>query len=393
LRATGLEPVRRLGFAKNLFQVRTRPGADAVSTANALGRRRGIVYAEPVLVEHIPQRFRPTDPEYGRQWQWSNDGSGAGMAGADVRAEPAWDYTRGRTARVAVIDIGFDVGHEDLAAAVSPASGFFDDSAGDAVLRRTLAGYPDSDHGTFCAGMAAAQEGNGLGGCGAAPNAELLLIAALDDQVGTQATLARAVAYAADPALEGGTSRDGATVISSSLGPSVEAEWVLTAVLEDAIEFAARRSRGGLGVPIFWASSNGNVLVSLDEVVSHPLVLAVGRSTRSDTEDDSAFGPELDFLAPGVSVVSTFSGDAYGASTGTSFAAPCAAGVGALVLTIFPLAAEELRRLMRDTCDKVGGVQYDANGHHDDYGHGRLNAFRAVEAVLNLRTAALHPLR
>jgi thermitase len=236
--------------------------------------------------------------------------------------------------------------------------------------------------------MAAAREGNGLGGCGAAPRAELLLVAALQDQVGTQATLARAVAYAADPALEGGSTDDGATAISCSLGPN-GADWTLTAVLEDAIQFAATQGRRGLGTPIFWASSNGHVLISSDEVVSHPRVIAVGRSTRQDLEDDSAHGPELDLLAPGVAVLSTRGGGGYGTSTGTSFAAPSVAGIGALVLSVFPCSAAEVRDLLRATGDKIGGVAYDAEGHHDDYGFGRVNAARAVQYAVNLRTAAL----
>jgi hypothetical protein len=90
-------------------------------------------------------------------------------------------------------------------------------------------------------------------------------------------------------------------------------------------------------------------------------------------------GEELDFLAPGGSVVSTASGGGTRTDTGTSFAAPLAAGVGALVLSINPdLTAEEMRRILRDTCDKIGGVNYNAAGHHDDYGFGRINAFRAV---------------
>ena len=33
---------------------------------------------------------------------------------------------------------------------------------------------------------------------------------------------------------------------------------------------------------------------------------------------------------------------------------------------------------MRNSADRIGGVVYDANGHNDDYGFGRVNARRAV---------------
>ena len=378
LKKRKLTIVRQLAFAPNQFQVEVAPGDDPLTVANALQESEIAVAAEPEFIEFIGQRLVPTDPTYGQQWQLNNPGGNGGVAGADIAAERAWRFTLGRGVRVAVIDNGFDVAHRDLAAAIVAESGFFDNTS---TFRQTLTNYPDSNHGTFCAGMVGARHNNNESGCGSAPECELMLVATQVDQVGTQATLARAVAYAADPRLEG-TGADvgaGADVIVSSLGPN-GANWALTTVLDNALQFAARQGRRGRGTPIFWASSNGNnVDIGLDQIVSHPNVIAVGRSRRNDREDNSARGPQLDFLAPGVDVVSTTSGGGTGTSTGTSFAAPLAAGVGALVLGInSDLTAEEIYRVMRDTCDKIGGVAYDAAGHHDDYGFGRVNAFRAV---------------
>ncbi len=391
LRRAGLEIVRQLRFAANLYEVSVAEGGDALDAANQLHEDEEVVYAEPVMIEHVPQRLTPTDPNYGSQWQWNNSGAGGGTAGADISAEAAWDITLGEGARVAVIDNGFDVDHEDLAAGVGGRSGYFQ-GAGSANFVQGPAGYPGSSHGTFCAGMAAARHNNGDGGCGAAPRAELLLVASLIDQVGTQVTLARAVAYCADPSQETAAADpgEGADVISCSLGPSRAADWTLQSVLEDAIEFAVADGRGGRGTTIFWATSNGNVAVGRDQVVSHPSVIAVGRSTRNDQEDDSASGPELDFLAPGVDVYSTRPNDGYGTSTGTSFATPCAAGVGTLMVSAYPdVRWAELRQMMRDTCDKVGGAVYDADGHNDDYGFGRVNAEAAVTEAARRNDAAV----
>ncbi|GIG39200.1 S8 family serine peptidase [Cellulomonas phragmiteti] len=382
LAATGLTVLTELRFAPHLFEVRSTTG-DALDASVALHDDPRFVFAEPSFVEHVPQRFTPTDPEYGGQWQWSNTGQAGGTAGADVSAEAAWDHTRGAGIRVAVVDNGFDAAHEDLAAGVGAGSGFFS-GGGPATFTAGTAGMPGSNHGTFCAGMVGAREGNGRGGVGAAPQAELMLVACLNDQVGTQTTLARAIAYAADPSLEvpAADPASGADIIVSSLGPN-GANWALTTVLELAIEASAANGRGGLGTAIFWAASNGtNVDVSLDLVVSHPDVIAVVRSTRDDLEDNAARGPEVELIAPGVAVVSSNSGNTYGPSTGTSFAAPCAAGCAALALSADPdLTRDQLRQIMRDTADQVGGVVYDAAGHNDDYGFGRVNAFAAVRAA------------
>lgn len=381
----GLRVLQRLKFAKNLYETAATRHEDALAASVDLHDDPRFVFAEPSLVEHIPGRATPSDPRFGEQWQWANDGANGGTAGADVGAPAAWDTTFGAGITVAVIDNGFDAGHEDLAAGVATASGFFDEpGGGPAVFVPGLAGMPDSDHGTFCAGMVGARGGNGVGGVGAAPECDLVLLACLPDQVGTQTTLARAIAYAVDPTNEvsGADPDDAPDILVSSLGPN-GADWALTSTLELALDLAPN-GRQGRGLAIFWAASNGrNVDVGLDEVVSHPNVIAVVRSTRADLEDQAARGPKVELIAPGVDVFSTQSGGGYGTSTGTSFAAPCAAGCAALALAANPdLTGDELRQVMRDAADKVGGVAYDAAGHNDDYGFGRVNAARGVELAL-----------
>jgi hypothetical protein len=379
--SAGLDVVNRLRFAPNLYEVRVRPGADFLDVSMRLSEDASFLYAEPQFIEHIPGRFTPTDPDYGDQWHLNNTGQGGGTAGADISAEDAWDITRGAGVRLCVIDNGIEVTHDDLTAAVVAGSGFFQmDGMGNTNFIQGLIGFPTGNHGTFCSGMAIARANNGENGCGVANEADFLAVACLGDQVGTQATLARAVAYAADPTQEvpGANPADGADVISSSLGPN-GADWDMTQTMQDAIDFAVTNGRGGLGTPIFWAVSNGDFDIVLDEVTSYANVIAVGRSTRDDLEDGSAHGEELEFLAPGVDVSSTESGNGFGTSTGTSFAAPTAAGIGALALAVNPdLTWQQVRQAMIDSCDKVGGVVYDGNGFNNDYGFGRVNAAAAL---------------
>jgi subtilisin family serine protease len=85
-----------------------------------------------------------------------------------------------------------------------------------------------------------------------------------------------------------------------------------------------------------------------------------------DFEDGSAFGPELDFLAPGVEVYNTYRSNTYGLGTGTSYANPATAGVAALVLTVEPeLRWNQLRDRMRSTCDKIGPLPYAGRSSGD----------------------------
>ncbi|MBM3456977.1 MAG: hypothetical protein FJX77_00360 [Armatimonadetes bacterium] len=388
LTVDGLTVIRRLSFATNTFEASAtdqRPLPELIHTLQSSSYYR---FAEPMLLQAITGRLKPTDPRYPDQWQHANDGSNGGVAGADIHAEQAWDRTRGRGAtrpvRIAIIDNGMQVDHPDLQAAIVGGGYFESSDVGTTTFVRLQTGgtdFPDVSHGTFCMGMAGARMNNGRGGCGSAPEADLIAIACLKDQIGTQTTLARAVAYAANPGTEDAqaTVSDGAEVIVCSLGPN-NADWDLTSILDLAIQSAANGGRGGAGCPLFWATSNGPFPIAGDEVSSHPDVIAVGRSNRMDQTDGSAFGPKLEFLAPGRDVFNTRSGSGYRFWTGTSFAAPLAAGVGALVLAVNPnWTAGQVRERLRETCDRVGGVNYDANGHHDRYGYGRINAARAVE--------------
>ena len=384
LKADRLKLVRRLGFAPNTYEVRIsdkRPELEAVQDLQK--RTSQYRFVEPVFLEAITGRHTPSDPDFGNQWQHRNDGSNGGVVGADIKSEAAWDLTRGQGVRLALIDNGMQVKHPDFRAGIVGGGYFVSDGMGGSTFQRWQpgqAGFPNGDHGTFCLGMAGARMDNNLGGCGSAPEADLLAIACLVDQIGTQLTLARAIAYAADPTTEDAQASpaDGAHVISCSLGPN-GANWDMTSVLELAITRAAVQGRGGLGVPILWAASNGPYDIVHDQVCSHPDVMAVSRSNRNDLEDGAAYGPKLEFVAPGVDVYSTRSGSAYGYKTGCSFAAPLAAGVAALVLARHPTwTRDQIRQRLRDSCSKVGGVIYDAHGRHDEYGYGRINAELAV---------------
>ncbi|AKO99219.1 Subtilisin-like serine protease (plasmid) [Marinovum algicola DG 898] len=339
--------------------------ARALDTCLMLMEEAEVTFAEPDFIEHIGQRLTPNDPDLTRQWHHAN-----------ILSRNAWDRTQGEGIRVAVIDNGFDTTHPDLI--FGAGSGHYRPTFDfvDADFIPGTANIPDGNHGTACAGMIAAIADNNLGGCGVAPGADLRMIACMNDQVGTQLTLARAIAYAADPSKEG-VQEEGADIIACSLGPN-GAVWTMSAVLSDALDFAAASGRGDKGCAIFWACTNGNHPIGSDQVCSHAEVMAVGRATANDTDNGSGFGPKLDFLAPGVKVWIPASGGTYHETTGTSFAAPCAAGIGALALSQKPdMTAHELRQVLRDTCDKVGPLPY-IGGHNIRYGHGRANAEAAV---------------
>jgi thermitase len=284
-----------------------------------------------------------------------------------------------------------NIDHPDLAPGIVTGGYFLANNDGTATFFGHKQGsFPRGfdDHGSFCLGMAGARN-NSEGGCGSAPASDLIAIGCLGDFAGTQfvgthTTVARAIAYAADPRRQG-EAAEGADIIVCSLGPNDGFFDVDSSILM-AVENAANEGRNGLGIPIFWAVSNGSFDIAGDEVCSHPDVIAVGRSKHTpngnggldEDEAGSSFGSQLAFLAPGVGVFSTYD-SGFGTNTGTSFAAPLAAGVAALVLNRFgrtTMTRDELLKRLQDTCDKIGPLA--PYTHHVRYGFGRINADRAV---------------
>jgi subtilisin-like proprotein convertase family protein len=138
----------------------------------------------------------------------------------------------------------------------------------------------------------------------------------------------------------------------------------------------------------------------------HPNVIAVAASNSLDLRSSySNFGPAIALCAPssgspGRGIVTTDRRGAEGYDSadftatfgGTSSATPLAAGLAALVLSANPdLTSAEVKAVMMDTADKIdtAGGAYQS-GHSAFYGHGRINAERAV-AVAAGRTVTPTP--
>lgn len=321
----GLRLIRPLRFAPNLFEAEARADAvphlprDMAALLKTLnGDKSHVVYAEYAFLEHLAGRANGDDPFLGAQWQW-----------ARIGALGVWPVNRAEDQTIGVIDLGFQVQHEDLKPNLDRGrSAYFD---GNQDLIPGVNGIVALPHGTQCAGMAGARLGNAKGGAGAAPNARLMLVGLHPHEVGSQVLVARAVAYCAKP----GGETPGADVISCSLGPS-STSWVLTTTLALAIDYAVSQGRAHagpeLGCPVFWATANRDHEIPDDSVAGYANVIAVAASDSNDQRARGGHGARLAFLAPGVGVTTTNVGNSYCAPKGASFAAPCAAGVAALVL-------------------------------------------------------------
>ncbi|MFN2508006.1 MAG: S8 family serine peptidase, partial [Chthoniobacterales bacterium] len=388
----GAEIARPLGsYARNGYVARiTNPErSSSIETANSLHGKPGVIYSHPNLIWPKEQKFVPNDALYPQQWHLNNTGSNGptgGLAGGDIKAERAWEITRGSSnVVVAIVDDGVATSHEDFNSTNKIKAGwdFVDND------NTPVPGLPGDNHGTSCAGLAVANGNNSLGGSGVAPGCRLMSVRLLGANA-TPENEAAAISSARD---------NGATVISNSWGPADRGGPNNTSIAQPcpdnvsaAITDVATNGRGGKGCVVLWAAGNGNESVDLDGYASHPHVICVAASNNRDQKASySDFGNAIDIAAPGseADMVTTdrMGSAGYNAGNytfnfnGTSAATPVAAGAAALILSKEPnLTRTQVKQRLIDTADFIdtANATYDSNGHHPWYGYGRVNVWKAL---------------
>ncbi|HBN07579.1 MAG TPA: hypothetical protein DD435_02675 [Cyanobacteria bacterium UBA8530] len=320
-----------------------------------------------------------------------------------IQAEKAWEYSKGKGVRVAVIDTGVDFNNPDLAPNLDLKSGgnVIDYGPDQAAGLMDLMG-----HGSHVAGIIAAAK-NGFGVVGVAPKAVIVPIkAATWDGGGTVGDAIAGIRLALRAKVD---------IINLSLGftydQSDPAERKLANALKKVIHRAA-----SLGVLVVCAS--GNEATDLGQTPMLPVsvgdTLGVSATGPVNQQDFDAFalysnyGKGVDLAAPGGNVafdasgtptladisdlvLSTWSSSAIEQTffgiplspaphmymIGTSMAAPHVAGTAALVLARFPyLSLPQLRHQLLETADDLGPSGKDAF-----FGNGRVNAYQAVRSL------------
>ncbi|MCX5796620.1 MAG: S8 family peptidase [Elusimicrobia bacterium] len=223
-----------------------------------------------------------------------------------VRAPAAWDYTQGAKVRVAVVDTGIYTEHSDLKGKV--------DGGYDAFTKTELkANYQDQNgHGTHVAGTIAATK-DGKGVVGVAPKARLYAVRVLDaDGSGSISGIVDGIIWCANNHIQ---------VANMSLGSDKPSP-----TLQRALRYAK-----AMGVVVVAAAGNSGGAVGYP--AAYPETIAVAASDSSDKiASFSSRGPEVKFIAPGVSIVSSAMDGGFANFNGTSMAAPHVTGLAALAV-------------------------------------------------------------
>jgi subtilisin family serine protease len=351
-------------------------------SARRVAALRGVAYVE--RIERSRRlAFAPTDPLAKRQWYLD-----------EINAFDYWPQLPPfrPPVYVAVIDSGIDGSHPELENRIEEARSFVDN-----LPRKDAQG-----HGTFVAGLIAAETNNGQGIAGIGFPVKLLVakVVRADGTISPEAE-AKAIRWAVDR---------GARVINLSLGgtrdPLQPDRDTFSQLEASAIDYAVRN-----GVVVVAAVGNGDQAPSMPwDYANYPAALphvigvsALGRdgSVPMFSNRDATLN---DLSAPGEDIFSTLpraltevrplcveqgysscGSKEFKRGEGTSFAAPQVSAAAALMLSEAPTLAPEqvsllLRRSVLDVSPlsgcKVCELQYDVYS-----GWGRLDIASAVKAA------------
>jgi subtilisin family serine protease len=356
----------------------------------------GVRYVEPVFARHLA--FTPNDPLAARQWYLAQSKFYASWV-----TLPSFE-----SVPVAVIDSGVDVKHPEF----QPLPGGPKKIIGEKSFVGGSPGVDTLGHGTFVAGLIAANVDNGVGIAGLAPSAQLLVAKVVN--------ASHSIPIDAEAAAIRWAVEQGARVINLSFGgirdpldPSLDTYSQLEA---DAISYAVSN-----GVVVVAAVGNSDFAPTQPwSFASYPAALphVLGVSAYDEKGAVPKFSNRDriydDIAAPGVDILSLLPRQLTGrypacseqgysscgpeeyrdGAEGTSFAAPQVSAAAAVVLSLRPtLKPEQVTELLERTADDMSaktGCAACGPGRDGLSGWGALDVANAIAALAGRLPARDH---
>lgn len=325
-----------------------------------------VVYAEPIYEEEL--LYIPNDPEA------QQGGSQEHLS--VIKAYEAWDINQGNPNMViGIIDSGLDLTHEDISANIYineneiPDNNFDDDENG---YVDDYQGYDFADndpapqaetsfHGNRVGGVAGAVTDNEIGIAGTGFNTKISPLKAFQTTSNISKGNYEAIIYAADNNYD---------VINLSWGSAGG----FSRFNQDVINYAA------LEKDVVIIAAAGNTPEELDFYpASYDNVLSVSSTNLDDSKASFAtFSTNVDLVAPGNQIYSSFKDNEYARDNGTSYSAPMVAGAAALVRAQYPeLSALQVMELIRVNTDEIYDLPANIS-YFEKLGSGRLNMEKAL---------------
>ena len=300
------DSTRRIVTREILIEADSRSAADSLASASGLSFKSAPVYAKgkyiyeapsspealaffvktadstspyvtPLLASKVAKMVMPNDPLVQKQWHLKFQNQLGSVSGTDVNVESVWkypktkafvysgnattdltrattDYIRGNGTTIGIVDDGMEWSHPDLLPNVL--KGLQKDWNGKDLDPKPY--FSDDNHGTACAGVAAARGNNRIGVSGVAPEANLVgmrLIAGPQ----TDADIAETMTWHPG-AIHIKSNSWGYYAFTTNPYTGLFEEWneIVSPdpLTEAALEYAAKYGRGGKGSIITFAAGN-----------------------------------------------------------------------------------------------------------------------------------------
>lgn len=271
--------------------------------------------------------------------------------------------------KIAVLDTGYNYNHPELVSSYLGGKDFVNNDADP---------LDDNGHGSHVAGLITA-DGIQDRAKGVAPSAGILAVKVLGSGgSGYFSDVISGIYYVTDgPDGIYGTGDDfKVDAISLSLGTS--APYLYKGYCDNvfpSLTNAIKYARDKNVLVVVAAGNSGNAGVSLPGCVSYATTVGAVNSI-DQVASFSGRGNALDIVAPGVALYSAWSDGSYVTISGTSMATPIVSGVVALIKSAHPeYSDEQVENVLLTTAKDLGRF-----GKDKDYGYGRVDAFKAVNA-------------
>lgn len=341
-----------------ILSVSSNTGKNALDVANELWESGYFAASVPDLCSD--DLTCSDDPMFNQQWGLHN----SDYPGIDISVSSAWAYATGKNIKIAVLDTGVDLNHIDLASNICDFSYDTDTGSSPSVVYR--------DHGTHCAGIAAAVKDNGIQIAGVAPEAKIVSISSSlkSSTTNIHLKLADGIIWAY---------QHGVDIVSNSWHCPTR-----HVAIDEAIYNAFKYGRHGKGCVIVFASGNQQQSSVNYPANCNDTILAVGAIDNTGARAYfSNYGDKLDLVAPGVNILSTLPNDMTGYKDGTSMACPHVAGVAALILERnSELTVTQVNSIINSNAKKISGVNFNITKTdgtwNEEYGYGLVDAYNSV---------------